>query len=96
MCSDSDLGPVTLQVRDQVLHRGHDPPLWLPQLGSPHRPAADLTSGKLLTSHVPPRGHVTLTHDTLAANTHEIKQRNGSKLMYLSFLCTCLIFVRCH
>jgi hypothetical protein len=67
MCSDSDLGLVTLQVRDQVLHRGHDPPLWLPQLGSPHRPAADLTSGKLLTSHVPPRGHVTLTHDTLAA-----------------------------
>jgi hypothetical protein len=35
------------------------------------------------------RGHVTLTHDPLAANTHEIKQSNGSKLMYLSFLCTC-------
>ena len=62
----------------------------------PLRPAADLTSGKLLTSHVPPRGHVTLTYDTLAANTHKRKQRNGSKLMYLSFLCTCLIFVRCH
>jgi hypothetical protein len=85
MCSDSDLGLVTLQVRNQVLHRGHIPPLRLPQLGSPPGPAPapgryrpDFR--KTLTNHVPPRGHVTLTHDTLAANTPKIVKINGSKL----------------
>jgi hypothetical protein len=77
MCSDSDLGPVTLQVRDLT------PPLQLPQLGSPPGPAPARCRPdfiKTLTSHVPPRGHVTLTHDTLAANTQKIVKINGSKL----------------
>jgi hypothetical protein len=34
------------------------------------RPAAGLTSGIFLTSHVPPCGHATPTHYTLAANAH--------------------------
>jgi hypothetical protein len=83
MCSDSDLGPVTLPVRDQVLHRGHVPPLLLPHSEArpgPLRPAAGMTSVKLLTCHVPPRGprprnSDSLTHDALAANTHN-KARN--------------------
>jgi hypothetical protein len=69
MCSDSDMGPATLQVRDQVLHRGHVPPLWLPQLGSPPGPVPARCSpdfGKKLTNHVPPagRGHMPLTYDS--------------------------------
>jgi hypothetical protein len=105
VCSDSDLGPVTLPVREQVLHRGHVSPLRLPQLGSPPGPAparcrSDFrkTFDQSRTAPRPP-GHVTLTHDTLAANTRKIKKCNGSNLVYLSFLCTCLdfaSFARCH
>jgi hypothetical protein len=38
MCTDSDLGLATLQVRDQVLHRSNVPQPRLPQLGSPPGP----------------------------------------------------------
>jgi hypothetical protein len=73
MWSDSDLGPATLLVRDQVLHCGHvtsRPTSCCPNSEArpgPSRPAVGLTSDTISTSHVPPRGHVTITHDSLAA-----------------------------
>jgi hypothetical protein len=38
MCSDSDLGPAILPVRDHVLHCSHVPQPRLPQLGNSPRP----------------------------------------------------------
>jgi hypothetical protein len=73
MSSDSDLGPATLPGRGQAPHRGHVPPLRLPQLESPPGPVPARCwpdFGRFSTSHVTPSGHVTLTRDTLAANVH--------------------------
>jgi hypothetical protein len=67
-CPDSDLGPSTSKVRDQVLHRGHVPCsrlLRLPHLESPPGPGP----ARCRPDFIPPRSHVTLTHDSLAA-TH--------------------------
>jgi hypothetical protein len=95
MCSDSDLGPATLQARDQILRRGHVPPFRLTQLGSPPGPVPARCwpdPGKALASHVPPTapsGHITLTYDTQAAKNPNGRNSNDSKtdvpelLMYL-------------
>jgi hypothetical protein len=88
MRSDSDLGPATLPVRDQVLHSSPTVTSPSPRPG-PSRLTAGPTSGKFLTSHVPPCGHVTLIHDTLAAKNQN-EQIKDSMLVYLNSFCTCL------